>query len=112
MPKASKAKKLVLVLVTSVLVTDASKEAQVTQIIQEMVLDRVSCIHYLMEFQKDKKANTWALINFGSEINAITPVYAKNLGFQTRKTNAEAQKSNSSLLETYGNGHCRFLGEK
>ena len=38
------AKKLVLVLVTSTLVTGAREEA----------LERVPCIHYLVQFKKDK----------------------------------------------------------
>ena len=40
MPKASKAKKLVLISATSVLVTGAGKEAQ-----KVIVLDRMPCIH-------------------------------------------------------------------
>ena len=40
MPKATQGKKLVLVLATSASVTEAGKEAQ------EVILDRVPCIHY------------------------------------------------------------------
>ena len=85
MSGTSKAKKLVSVLATSALVTGASKEAP------EMVQDRVACIHYLMQFRKDKeRATIWALIDFGNEVNAMTPAYAKQLGFWTRKTDIGA----------------------
>ena len=46
MSKTSEAKKLVLVSATSALVIGASKKAQVTQKGKEVILDRVSCIHY------------------------------------------------------------------
>ena len=61
MHKASKAQKLISVLATSALVTIASKQAQVTQATQEgkkVILEQVSCIHYLIQFQKDK----WTII--------------------------------------------------
>ena len=95
--KISKAKKLVLVLAISALVTGVSKEAP------EMILDRVSCIHYPVQFRKNKeKAIIWALIDSGIEINAMTPVYAKQLGLWTCKTDVGAQKFNGSLLPTHG----------
>ena len=75
MSQAAQAKKLVSVPATSALVTGASKEAQ-----EVIVLDRVSCIYYPVQFRKDKGATIWALINSGSKINAITPAYAKQLG--------------------------------
>ena len=71
MPLAIKVKKLVLVLTTSMSVTQASKEAQ------EVILDRVPCIHNPVQLQKDKGATIWALIDLGSEINVMTPAYAK-----------------------------------
>ena len=74
MPKASKAIKLVSVLAAFALVTGASKEAQ-----EVTVLKLVSCIHHLVQFQKDK-ATIPALINFISEVNVMTPAYAKQLG--------------------------------
>ena len=104
MPKASKAKKLVLVLATSASVTGASKEAEVTQATQEgkeMILDRVPCIHYRVQFRKDKETIR-ALIDSGSEVNAMTSAYAKKLGLQTQKTNVEAQKIDGSSLDTFG----------
>ena len=44
-----KAKKLVSVLATSALVTDASKE------VLEIILDQISCIYYLVQFCKNKE---------------------------------------------------------
>ena len=97
--------------------TCASKKAS------EVVLDRVLCIHYLVQFRKDNKRVTiWALINSGSKINAITPAYAKQLGFWTQRTDVKAQKTDNSLLATYGMviaafqvkdklGRARFLQE-
>ena len=76
MPKVTKDKKLILVLAISALVTDTSKEAF------KVILDQVSYIHYPMLFHKDK-AEIWALINFSSEVNAMTPAYAKKLGLWT-----------------------------
>ena len=104
MPKASKAKKLVLVLATSASVTGASKEAEVTQATQEekrVILDQVPCIHYRVQFCKDKETIR-ALINFGSEVNAITPAYAKKLGLRTQRTDVGAQKIDGSSLNTFG----------
>ena len=66
-----------------------------------MILDRVLCIHYPVQFRKDKGGTIWLLINSGSEVNAITLAYAKKLGLRTRKTNVGAQKIDGSLLETY-----------
>ena len=94
--RTSEAKKLVLVLATSALVTGASKGAP------KVVLDRVLCIYYPVQFWKNKKkATIQALIDFGSEVNAMIPAYAKQLGLRTRKTDVEAQKIDGSLLLTY-----------
>ena len=46
-----------------------------------MILDRVPCIHYPVQFQKDKEVIK-ALINSGSKVNAMTPAYATQLGLQ------------------------------
>ena len=86
MPKAFKAKKLVLVLETSALVTSASKEVQVIQVTQErkkVILDQILCIHHPVQFPKNKVVIIQALIDFGNEVNAMTPAYAKKLGLWT-----------------------------
>lgn len=64
------------------------------------LLKRVLCIYYLVQFKKDQ-TKVWALIDFGSEVNAMTPAYTKKLGFQNRKTNIQAQKINKPSLATY-----------
>ena len=96
MLKVSEAKKLVSVVATFASVTGASKEAQ-----EVIVLDRVLCIYHLMQFRKDLGTTIWALINSGSEINAMILVYTKKLGFWTQKINVRAQKIDGLLLENY-----------
>ena len=96
MPGATQGKKLVSVSATSASVTEASKEAQ------EVILDRVPCIHYPVQFRKDKGATIRALIDLGSKFNAMTPAYAKQLGLQVRKTDVGAQKIDGSSLRTFG----------
>ena len=96
MSGTSEAKKLVTVSATSASVTGASKEAP------EVVLDRVPCIHYPVQFRKDKEGTTIrALIDSGSEVNAMTPAYAKRLGLWTQKTDIGVQKIDGSSLATY-----------
>ena len=85
------------VLATSVSVTDGG---------EEVVLERVSCIHYPVWFQKDSKQKgqqqqVRALLDSGSKVNAMSPAYAKKLGFKTQKTNVGAQKIDGSVLETF-----------
>ena len=66
-----------------------------------MILDRVPCINYLLQFWKNKETTIWALIDLGSKVNAMTPAYAKQLGFQVWKTDVRAQKIDSSSLQTF-----------
>ena len=105
MPRASKAKNLILVLATSVLVISASKEGQITQATQKgkkVILDWVPCNYYPVQFRKDQGATIQALIDSGSEVNTMTLADAKKLGLRTQRTNIRAQKVNGSSLETYG----------
>lgn len=78
-----KAKKLILVLIISILMTGTNKETQ------KMILDRVFYIYYLVQFQKNKLL-IQALINSGSKIDAMTLAYAKQLDFQISKTYVKA----------------------
>ena len=80
-------KLLVLVLATSVLLTDSDKEVV-----------RMSCIYYPVQFQKK---NIKALLNSGNKINTISFAYVKRLGLKTWKTNVKAQKIDNSILETF-----------
>ncbi len=63
-------------------------------------LQRVPCIRYPVQFQGSQ--NVKALIDSGSEVNAMTPAYAAELGLTTRKSSVGAQKIDGSSLETYG----------
>ena len=67
----------------STLVIDASIKAL------EMILKQTSYIQYSIKFCKNKKL-VWALINFGSEVNAITPVYATILDLKVYSTDVAA----------------------
>ena len=58
------------------------------------------CIHYLVQFQKDK-VDIWALIDFDSNVNLMTPAYTTKLGLKIQSTNVKAQKIDSSLLKTF-----------
>ena len=80
-------KKLVFVLATSVPVTDGSEKVV-----------RMPSIHYPVRFQEE---HVRALLDSGSEINAINPTFVKKLSLKTRKTNVKAQKIYSSALETF-----------
>ena len=66
------------------------------------VLDRVTCICYLIQFQKNKSKDVLALLNFESKINAMTLAYMAQLSFIVQKTNVGTQKIDKFLLEIYG----------
>lgn len=67
----------------------------------EIVLDKVPYIQYLIWFQKGGKKVTRALINSDSELNAMILAYPKQLGIQIRPINVRAQKINGSSVETF-----------
>ena len=67
----------------------------------EVALARVPCIHYPLRFQKDNQNEVRALINFGSEVNAMTPAYALKLGLKVCQTDVGAQKIDGYTLETF-----------
>ena len=68
----------------------------------EEVVVRVPCIHYPVRFQEGQQQQVRALLDSGSEVNAMSPAYAKRLGLKTRKTNVRAQKIDGSAFETFG----------
>ena len=87
------AKKVVLVLTTSTLVTVAREKA----------LERIPCIHYLIQFKKNtSKAQVQALIDSRSEVNTIHLTFAKQLGLPIRPTDVGAQKIDGTTLDTNG----------
>ncbi len=61
-------------------------------------LEWVPCIWYLVTF----KDQTKALLNSGSEVNAMSQAFAQQLGLKIRKTNVGAQKIDGTTLEIYG----------
>ena len=82
-------KKLVSVLATSMSMTDNSGK--------EVALKKRPCIHYRVWFQESQE-QIKALLDSGSEVNAMSPVYVKRLVLKTRKTNIRAQKIDGSAL--------------
>ena len=81
-------KKLVAVLATSTSMTEKTEEE----------LERVPCIWYPVTFQDW----TEALLDLGSEVNAMSLAFASQLGLKIWKTNVGAQKIDGTTLETYG----------
>ena len=66
---------------------------------EDVPLQRVPCVHYPIWF---KKKEVQALIDSGSEVNAMSPAYASKLGLRVRHTDVGAQKIDGSTLQTFG----------
>ena len=94
-------KKLVLVSTTSTSITSASKEA----------MKRVPYIYYLVQFKDMDKAPVEALIDLGSEVNAIHPSFVKQLSLPIRLTDIGAPKIDGTTLDTHGMVVAAFLME-
>ena len=69
---------------------------------REEALECLSCIYYPVRFKNTNKAQVQALINSGSEVNAIHPTFAKQLGLPIRPTDVGVQKIDGTTLDTYG----------
>ena len=80
----------------SLFVIGASKEAPKIR-----VLDKISCICYLVQFCKDKGKDVLAFLDSGSEVNTMTPAYAAHLGLKVRVTDVGTQTIDGSSLATY-----------
>ena len=82
---------------TSTLITNTSREA---------TFEQVPCIWYPVKFcrknNEDEKKDVRALIDSGSEVNAIQPAYATKLGFYARKINVSVQKIDGFYMDTFG----------
>ncbi len=61
-------------------------------------LEWIPCIWYPIIF----KDQTKALLDWGSELNAMSQAFAHHLGLTIRKTNVGAQKIDGTTLKTYG----------
>ena len=89
-----RAKKLVSIMIISLLVNETSKEDYV-------LLEQMSYIYYLFYFRKNI-IGIKALIDLGNEVNIITLAYASKLGLKIYYTNVGAQKIDSSTLKIFG----------
>ena len=69
---------------------------------REKALKRVPCIHYPVQFKDTDKAPVQALIDSRSEVNAIYPNFAKQLGLPIQSTDVGAQKIDGTTLDTHG----------
>ena len=79
-----------LVLATSVPVTDGGKEVV-----------RMLCIHYPVRFQEGQE-QIRTLLDSGSKVNTMSSAYIKRLSLKAWKTNVGAQKIDGSPLKTFG----------
>ena len=90
---------------TSTLVTEDSEEATLISVKE---LERVTCIQYPIVFPGGVTQDglalgpVSALLDLGSEVNAMHPAFAERLGLVVRTTNVGAQKIDGTTLETYG----------
>ena len=65
----------------------------------DVALQKILYIHYPIWF---KKKEVQALIDSGSEVNAITLAYALRLGRRVYRTDIRAQKIDGSTLKIFG----------
>ena len=85
--------------------TEDSKE---TTLVSAKELEQVIYIQYPIAFLDDITQDgsildfVLALLDLGSEVNAIHPTFTKRLGLVIRTTNAGAQKIDGITFETYG----------
>lgn len=73
-----------------------------------MILEGISCIHYLLCFYKDKNNKVLALMNLGNKVNAKNSRYASKLDLKICSTNVRAQKNGGFTLKTFGMVLTRF----
>ena len=77
-----------------------------TDISREATLERVPYIWYPVRFRqknnKDENNDMRALIDSGSEVNAMHPTYTMKLGFRAKKIDFGVQKIDGSHLDSFG----------
>ena len=66
-----------------------------------MYLDWVLYIQYPVQFEKNKGAIIWALINFSSNANIMIQAHTKQLDLWIWKTNVGIPKIDGSLLRAF-----------
>ena len=107
-----KTKNLVSISTTSTSVTENNEE---TILVSVKELERVTCIQYPIAFpggvtQDDSALGlVLALLDLGSEVNAMHPAFAERLGLVVQATNVGAQKIDGTTLETYAMVVAAFL---
>ena len=70
---------------------------------RKKALECVPYIYYPVRFKKNAdKTPVQALINSRSEVSAIYPSFAKQLGLNIRPTDVGAQKIDGTMLDTHG----------
>ena len=90
---------------TSTSVTENSEEAT---LVSAKELEQVTCIQYPIAFPGDVTQDgsalspVSALLDLGSEVNAMHSAFAKRLGLVVQTTNVGAQKIDGTTFETYG----------
>lgn len=98
--------KLVTVLAISTLVIVARKKAVEDGENLRSNLAQVLCIRYLINFKKKSVA---AFFDSSNKVNAVYPIFAKELDFSIRPTNVKVQKIDGITLDTYGMVVAAFL---
>ena len=66
---------------------------------REEILERILYIHYLVQFKRDT-TRVQALINSRSEVNAIHPIFAKQLSLPVQPIDVWVQKIDGITLDT------------
>ena len=108
MLKASKVKKLVTVLATSMLVTVARKKAvgenpgiAVEEAVDENPGSNLARVFYIRYHINFRKKSMLALFDSDSEVNTIYLTFAKELGLPIRQTEVKAQKIDGTMLDIF-----------
>ena len=107
-------KKQVLVLATSTLVTETrEEEVGIAEAIEtteagkdgkesESEYQNLAQVPYIRYPINSRKQSVSTLLDLGSKVNVVHSAFTKELGLPIRPTDVEAQKIDSTMLETYG----------
>ena len=68
---------------------------------EEVVLEKIFCIHYLVWFQESQE-QVRALLDSGNKVNTMSSAYVEKLDLKTWKIIIGVQKIDGSALETFG----------
>ena len=80
-----------------------------SETVSSEALQRLSYISYPVQFEESQVWEIRALIDSGSKINAMTPLFAAELDLSIRDTSIVIQKIDGSALKTYIMTIARFL---